>query len=130
MHYLNKVMLIGNVCSEINFFESNGYPRANVRMATNRTWKDKQGVKKTEAEYHEVIAWGGLARLCQEKLHIGKSLFVEGYLKTRAYEKDGVKRYQTEIVMENMIMLSKEDATQLQEDSMGDPAAELEAVGV
>lgn len=104
---VNKVILIGNLTKdpEVKTFEGDS-KACRFSVATNRNWKDKDGEKKEEVEFHNITAWGKLAEICGEYLHKGKKVYIEGRLRTRTYEKDGVKHYATEIVADNMVMLS------------------------
>jgi single-strand DNA-binding protein len=108
MSGVNKVILIGNLGKdpEVKYLESK-VPVANFTLATNSTWKDKDGSKKEHTEWHNIVLWRGLAELSEKYLHKGDKVYIEGRLKTRSWEdKDNVKRYTTEIVAENMTMLS------------------------
>lgn len=120
MRYVNKAIIIGNLTRDPDVKESNGAVLSVFNVATNRTWKDAEGEQKTLAEYHNVIAWGHLADYCNINLKIGKLVYIEGYLKTRSWEEDGKRRYRTEIVAENVSILSKKE--DVPDD---DPAAEL-----
>ncbi len=101
--YLNKVQVIGNVTKDPEVKAlPNGSKVANFSVATNRTWKDKEGVKKEEVEFHNVVAFGVQADLIERYVKKGSQLYVEGRLQTRSWEADGKKNYKTEIVMENM----------------------------
>ena len=100
--------MIGNLGKdpEIKYLESK-VPVANFTLATNSTWKDKDGSKQEHTEWHNIVLWRGLAELSEKYLHKGDKVYIEGRLKTRSWEdKDNVKRYTTEIVAENMTMLS------------------------
>lgn len=66
-------------------------------MATNESWVDKSGVKQERTEWHRIVVWGKLAELCEKFLDKGRQAYVEGRLQTKEYEKDGQKRYTTEI---------------------------------
>ena len=130
MKYLNKAMLIGNVCSDVRQNEHAAKTCCTFALATNRMWKDKNGDRQSLAEYHNVVAWEGLAEFCLQNLGKGKLLFVEGFLKTRSWEKDGIKHFKCEVVADNIILLSKkeesEDAQEGKEDALGNPAEDLE----
>ena len=99
---LNKVMLIGNLGAdpEIRSFP-NGGKLANLRIATSESWKDKQtGQQQDRTEWHRVVFYGKIAEIAGEYLRKGSQCYVEGRLQTREWEKDGVKRYTTEIVVD------------------------------
>lgn len=99
---LNKVMLIGNLCQdpEVRSF-TNGGRVCNLRIATNETWKDKQGQRQERAEYHTVaVLSDGLVKVCENYLRKGSKVFIEGQLQTRKWsDQQGNDRYSTEIVL-------------------------------
>ena len=105
---LNKVQIIGNLTAEPEVRETpNGQKVATFSVATNRKWKDASGMLQEEVEYHNCVAWRGLADIAEQYMHKGKKVYVEGYLKTRSWDDTaGVKRYKTEIVSDNVILLS------------------------
>ena len=108
MSGVNKVILIGRLGKdpEVRNLE-NGATVASFSMATTEYYKDKvTGEKKEITEWHNVSVWRGLAETASKYLHKGDLLYVEGRLRTRSWEKDGVTRYSTEIVGDNMNMLS------------------------
>lgn len=106
---LNRVQLIGNLTRDVEVKQiPGGQSVATFGVATNFTWKDQNGEKKDKTEFHNVVAWGKLAEICGQYLKKGGKVFVEGRLQTRDWEaEDGTKRYRTEIVAENMIMLDR-----------------------
>ncbi|MBU3678831.1 MAG: single-stranded DNA-binding protein [Candidatus Kapabacteria bacterium] len=104
---LNKVMLIGNVGKDpdVNFTPS-GVKVAQFRMATSETWKDKDGAVQEHTDWHTVIAWRGLADVVERLVRRGTRLYVEGKIQSRSFDdRDGNKRYVTEIVAENLLLL-------------------------
>ncbi len=105
---LNKVMIIGNLTRDPELKQiPSGQSVCSFGVATSRNWKDASGNKQEATEFHNVVAWGKLAEICGQYLVKGKKVYVDGRLQTRDWEgQDGVKRYRTEIVCENMIMLS------------------------
>jgi len=106
---VNKVILLGNLGKdpEIRHLE-NGTPVASFSIATSETYKDKTSGERIEkTEWHNVVLWRGLAEVAEKYLHKGDQVYIEGKLRTRSWEKDGVTRYTTEIVVDNMNMLSK-----------------------
>ncbi|MFC1612489.1 single-stranded DNA-binding protein [Patescibacteria group bacterium] len=105
---LNKAMIIGNLTRDPEVRTTpNGQTVANFAVATNRYWNDQSGTKQSSVEYHNIVVWGKLAEICQQYLFKGKKVYMEGRLQTRDWEgQDGVKRNRTEIVADNMIMLS------------------------
>lgn len=122
---LNKVMLIGNLGRdpEVRYFDS-GVAKAQFPLATSETYKDKNGEKVTQTEWHNVVMWRNLAEIVEKYLKKGDRVYIEGKIRTRSYEdKDGVKKYITEIVADNMNMLSSKTASndnpQKNEESTG-----------
>jgi len=108
MSGVNKVILVGRLGKdpEVRNLE-NGATVANFTMATSETYKDKTtGEKKEITDWHNIVLWRGLAEIAQKYLHKGDMIYVEGKLRTRSWEKDGVTRYTTEIIGDNMTMLS------------------------
>ena len=100
--YINKVELYGNLTRdpEVKALPS-GQQVANFAVATNRTFKNKEGQKQEQVEYHNVVAFGRTAEVIGQYLKKGRPIFVEGRLQTRSWDKDGVKQYRTEILVEN-----------------------------
>jgi len=104
---LNKVMLIGNVGKdpEVNFTPS-GVKVTQFRLATSETWKDKDGAVQEHTDWHTVIAWRGLADIVEKLLKRGSRVYIEGKIQSRTFEdREGNKRYVTEIVAENLLLL-------------------------
>ena len=100
---VNKVILVGNVGKdpEVRHLEG-GTTVARFPLATNETYTDKSGKKVTQTEWHNIVVWRGLADIAEKYVKSGKLLFVEGRIRTSSYDdKDGNKRYTTEIVCEN-----------------------------
>lgn len=109
MRSVNKVILVGNVTRDPELRQTaSGQPIATFGIATNRDWITKDGQKHSLAEYHEVVAWSRLAELCGKFVKKSKLVYIEGYLKTRSWDMpDGTKRFKTEIVITDLIMLDK-----------------------
>jgi single-strand DNA-binding protein len=108
MSGVNKVILVGRLGKdpELRNFE-NGGSIATFTMATSETYKDKiTGEKKEITEWHNIVLRKGLAEVATKYLHKGDMLYIEGKIRTRSWEKEGVTRYTTEIIGENMNMLS------------------------
>lgn len=106
---LNKVMIIGNITRDP---ESRTTPQgANVTsfsIATNLVWTDQQGNKQERVEFHNIVAWRKLGEICAQYLKKGSKVYIEGRLQTRSWEDpNGTKKYRTEIVADNMIMLDR-----------------------
>jgi len=109
MRGVNRVMLIGNLGKdpEIQYLEKN-ISVAKFPLATTETHKDKNGKLISQTEWHIIVLWRGLAELAQKYLHKGSLIYVEGRLRTRSWEdRDGNKKFATEIVADNLIMLDK-----------------------
>lgn len=109
---LNKVIVIGNLTRDPELKQTpNGQSVCTVGLATNRTWSNATGEKQEQVEYHNIVVWGKLAEICAQYLQKGRKAYFEGRLQTRDWEgQDGVRRYRTEIVAENMIMLDRSGA--------------------
>ncbi len=113
---VNKVILVGRLGAdpEVRYTPS-GVAVANFSIATSEEWKDKNtGEKKEQTEWHRIVVWRRLAEICGEYLHKGSQVYIEGRLQTRSWEdKDGNKRWTTEILALTMQMLGSPG------DSMG-----------
>jgi single-strand DNA-binding protein len=108
MSGVNKVILVGRLGKdpEVRNLE-NGAVVVNFTIATSESYKDKTtGEKKEITEWHNIVLWRGLAEIASKYLHKGDMIYLEGKLRTRSWEKEGVTRYSTEIVGDNMTMLS------------------------
>jgi single-strand DNA-binding protein len=106
---LNKVMVIGSVGRdpEMRYIPS-GKPVTSFSIATSRSWTNSGGERREETEWFNVVAWGNLAEICKQHLRKGQQVYVEGRLQTRSWEDhDGNKRFRTELVANEMIMLGK-----------------------
>ncbi len=108
MNALNKAQVIGNLTRDPELKQAaNGQSFCTLGVATNRYWNDSSGTKKEEVEFHNIVCWGKLAEICAEYLKKGMKVFFEGRLRTRHWEDDaGIKHYRTEIVANDMIILS------------------------
>jgi len=105
--YLNKVFVLGNLTRdpELKSLPS-GIPVANFGIATNRVWKDRDGNKQEGAEFHNIVVFNRQGELCAQYLKKGQSVLIEGRIQTRSWDaQDGQKRYRTEIVANQLIML-------------------------
>lgn len=109
---LNRAQLIGNLTRDPELRQiPGGSTVASFSIATNFSWTDSSGQKQDRAEYHNIVAWRKLADICGQYLKKGSKIFIEGRIQTRDWEgEDGVKRYRTEIVADNMIMLDRKGA--------------------
>jgi len=106
---VNKVILVGNLGKDPDLrYTPSGAAVATFSLATTNPFKDKDGNRATE--WHNIVAWRQLAEICGKYLHKGRQVYIEGRIQTRSYDdRDGNKRYITEIVAENMQMLGNRD---------------------
>ncbi len=103
---VNKVILIGNVGNDPEVkYVSEDVPVARFRLATSESYKNKNGEKVTNTEWHNIVVWRGLAKVVETYVKKGSKLFIEGKLTYRQYEQDGQTKYFTEIVCRDMTML-------------------------
>lgn len=111
---VNKVILVGNVGNDPEVrYMPNGNAVANVSVATSETWKDKNtGDQQEKTEWHRVVFFNRLAEIVEQYVKKGSKLYLEGRLQTRSWDQDGVKRYTTEIVANEMQMLDSRGAGQ------------------
>jgi single-strand DNA-binding protein len=120
---LNKVMLIGNLTRDPEMrYTPQGNAVASFVVATNREWVTS-GERKQAADFHNVVSWNKLAEICGQLLKKGTKVFVEGRLQTRTWQDpQGSKKYKTEIVIDDMIILSKikQDGTVDEEDLLAE----------
>ena len=106
MASLNKVILIGNLGRDPETrYLPNGDAVANISVATTETWKDKGGEKQEKTEWHRVTLYRRLGEIAGEYLKKGSQVYIEGRIEYREYEKDGVKRFSTDIIASEMKML-------------------------
>ena len=107
MRGVNKVILIGNLGRDPEIrYTRDGTAVANLNVATSDSWKDSEGQRQERTEWHRVVAWDKLAEIAKEYLAKGKQVYIEGRLQTRSWEdKDGHKRYTTEVRADQMVML-------------------------
>jgi single-strand DNA-binding protein len=109
---VNKVILVGNLGKdpEVRHLEG-GTAVANFTLATSEAYKDKSGQRVEQTEWHNIVVWRSLAEIAEKYLKKGTTIYLEGKLRTRAWEdKDKVKRYTTEIVADTFTMLSKKES--------------------
>lgn len=127
---LNKAMLIGRLTRdpETRTIPS-GQTVASFGLATNRIWTDQSGQKQEAVEFHNIVAWRRLAEICGQYLKKGSKVYIEGRLQTKNWDgQDGVKRYRTEVVAENLIMLDRPPTTQAYSSETPPPAMETEPI--
>lgn len=110
MRGVNKVILIGNLGKdpEVQYLDNN-VSLARFTLATNDSYKDKDGNRVDQTEWHNVVAWRGLAKIAEDYLKKGSRIYLEGKIRTRSWEdkQTGEKKFATEIVADNFIMLDK-----------------------
>jgi single-strand DNA-binding protein len=112
---INKIILVGRVGKEVETTHlDSGLTVAKFSMATNEVFKDKEGNKKENTEWHQVVLWRKLAEVAEQYVKKGDLLYIEGKVKTRSWEdKDGKKHYSTEVIGDSMQMLGgKKENTQ------------------
>jgi single-strand DNA-binding protein len=130
---VNKVILIGNVGAdpEVRYIESNT-PVCNIRIATSETYKNRSGEKVTTTEWHTVVLWRGLAEIAEKYVKKGMQLYIEGRIRTRSWDdKDGNKRYATEIIADVLQLLGKrESAEPPRQDESPLPDKQNEKTGI
>jgi len=104
---LNKAMIIGNLTRDPEVKTTPaGQQVANFAIATNLVWKDQSGNKQEKAEFHNIVLWRKLAEIAGQYLKKGNKIYIEGRIQTRSWEdQNGLKRYRTEIIGDNLIML-------------------------
>ena len=103
---INKVILIGNLGADPEIrYTANGTAVAKLNIATTESYVDRDGNRQEQTEWHRVVVWRKLAEICGQYLSKGKQVYIEGRLRTSSYEKDGIKRYTTEIEAREMLML-------------------------
>lgn len=105
---VNKVILVGNLGRDPELRSTpSGQPVATFSLATSRKWRDKEGNRQEQTEWHQIVCWGRQAEVAGEYLTKGKQIYVEGRLQTRSWDdrNSGEKRYKTEVVCDNFQML-------------------------
>jgi len=101
----NRVTLVGNLGADPELKYAGDRPVANMSLATTETWKDKGGQKQERTDWHRIVIWGPQAESCAKFLSKGRQCLVEGKIQYRTYEKDGQKKYITEIQAERVVFL-------------------------
>ena len=123
---VNKVILIGNLGKDPDIFNfENGVKKASFPLATTESYKDKEGNRVDQTEWHNIVLWRGLAEIAEKYLNKGKQIYLEGRIRTRSWDdKDGNKRYTTEILGDNMTMLGgRRDQNETQQNKVEEPPA-------
>ncbi|HEY5673956.1 MAG TPA: single-stranded DNA-binding protein [Malonomonas sp.] len=108
---VNKVILVGNLGKDPELrYTPSGAAVATFSLATSERYKDKDGNRQEKTEWHNIVVWRQLAEICGKYLHKGKQVYIEGKIQTRSYDdRDGNKKYITEIVADQMHMLGGRD---------------------
>ena len=114
---LNKVMLIGNVGRdpEVHYHDNgaeggSGLKSATFTLATSERYRDRNGEIRENTEWHNIVAWRNNADICEKYVHKGTQIYIEGKLRTRSWtDASGVKKYQTEIEVQNLMLLSRRE---------------------
>ena len=123
---VNKAILVGNVGNEpeVRHLDA-GTAVANFSIATSESYKNKDGERVTQTEWHNIVAWRGLAEVVEKYVHKGQQVYIEGRIRTRVWDdKDGNKRYTTEIVADSLQMLGKKNDSD--SDSVAAPASSFQ----
>jgi len=106
MGSVNKVILVGNLGADPELkYTPSSRAVCNLRLATSEVFKDKGGQRQERVEWHRVTVWGDMAENCAKYLAKGRSVFVEGKLQTRSWDKDGQKHYATDVVADRVVFL-------------------------
>ena len=116
---LNKVMVIGNMGRDPEMrYTPSGKPVTSFILASSRSWVTPGGERREETEWFNVVAWGGLAEICNQKLFKSQQVYIEGRLQTRAWEDDnGQRHFRTEVVASDMIILGPRDKNKFKSNS-------------
>lgn len=124
---VNKVMLIGRLGKDPEIrYTPDGTMVTNFSLATDEQWKDKNGEKVQRTEWHKIVTYRKLAEICGNYLVKGKLVFIEGRIQTRSWEdKEGIKRYTTEIIASNMQMLDSKGQNKTGDSSFDADAASI-----
>ena len=107
---INKVILVGNLGRdpEIHTFED-GTKKASFSLATTESYKDRDGKRVDQTEWHNIVLWRGLAEIAEKYLHKGDQIYLEGKIRRREYDDKGQKKFIYEILGDNMVMLSRKE---------------------
>jgi single-strand DNA-binding protein len=120
---MNRVTLLGNLGAEPELrYTAAGQAVLHLRLATNESWLDKNRERQERVEWHEVVVWGARGEALAKILSKGSCILVEGGLRTHSYEKDGVKRYRTEVVAREVCLTPRRQAPILDESAFAEPS--------
>jgi single-strand DNA-binding protein len=128
MRNINKVILLGNLTRDPELKKTvSAQSITTFGVATNREWMTKDGRREQSAEFHELVCFGGFAEFAATHLKKGKLVYIEGHLKTRSWDDaNGLKKFKTEIVVEDLIMLDKRPREEQTKGSLHEPAEEMQ----
>ena len=127
---VNKVILVGNLGKdpEVRYLDS-GVAVANFSLATTENYKNKQGEKVSQTEWHNIVLWRGLAEVAEKWLKKGSSVYIEGKIRTNKWEdKEGNPRYNTEILADNMTMLGNRINSDVSDKNDSKTVSEIKSV--
>ena len=127
---VNKVILVGNLGKdpEVRYLDS-GVAVANFSLATTENYKNKQGEKVSQTEWHNIVLWRGLAEVAEKWLKKGSSVYIEGKIRTNKWEdKEGKTRYNTEILADNMTMLGNRINSEVSDKNHSKIVSEIKSV--
>lgn len=123
---VNKVILIGNLGKDPEVITFDTAKKATFPLATTEFFKNKDGQKIEQTDWHNVVCWRGLADIAEKILKKGTQVYIEGKLHTRSWEdKDGNKRYVTEVLVENFTVLANRNYTNTQDEVIQQPIEEI-----
>jgi len=124
---VNKVILVGNAGKdpEVRYVEKDLAVAHFSLATTDKAYTTQSGIQVPErTEWHNIVAWRGLAELAEKYIHKGSQLYIEGKIQTRSWEKDGIKRYITEIFADNIQLLGKKPETTENVSAVAEPVAD------
>jgi len=123
---VNEVILIGNLGKDPEVITFDTAKKATFPLATTEFFKNKDGQKIEQTDWHNVVCWRGLADIAEKILKKGTQVYIEGKLHTRSWEdKDGNKRYVTEVLVENFTVLANRNYTNTQDEVIQQPIEEI-----
>lgn len=115
---VNKCMLIGRVGKDVDIRTTDNSKVASFTLATSERFKDRNGEVKEQTEWHNIVVWGKLADICEKYVQKGSTLYIEGKIRTRSWDdKDGNKRYTTEILVSSLQLLDKKESNSAPADT-------------
>lgn len=108
---VNKVILLGRLGKDPETTQFEFGKKTTFTLATSEVYKDKNGNRQEVTDWHNIVLWRGLAEIAEQYLHKGDQVYLEGKIKSRSYEDNGLKKYITEIVVDNMTLLGKNNSS-------------------